>query len=227
VQIRRLIRPLAHLNEAAKQFTNGNLEYSSTLLVPGKDEISQLIVSFKGMAETLTRNRKEHAVNLAELNNEKSTLFSLLSTIPVGVIFADRSHIRYCNKAFRLMCLSDANEDLVGIKNDAMLFRVGQIVADAASFLKIISEILESRKLTEPKYFALKDGRILRLISNVVIAPESHGYLGRFWLFDDVTEERKILQAAELHAEKDALTAIYNRRRFDNDLHGMARNLPY
>jgi methyl-accepting chemotaxis protein len=82
VQIRRLIRPLGELSEAAKQFANGNLEYSSTLLVPGKDEISQLIVSFKGMAEKLISNRQEQSVNLAALNNEKSTLFALLSTIP-------------------------------------------------------------------------------------------------------------------------------------------------
>ena len=219
IQIRRLIRPLGDLNEAAKQFANGNLEYSSTLLVPGKDEISQLIVSFKGMAESLIRSRQEQTVNLAELNNEKSTLFALLSTMPVGVIFADRSHIRYCNNAFRRMCLLGADEDMVGIKNEAMLLRIGQAVAEADTFIKIIAEILETRKLTDPKYFTLKDGRTLRLISNVVIAPESSGYLGRFWLFEDVTEEQKILQAAELHAVIDALTSIYNRRRFDQDLH--------
>ena len=218
VQIRRLIRPIGNLSEAAKQFANGNLEYSSTLLVPGKDEISQLIASFKGMAETLIRNRQEQTANLTALHNEKSTLFALLSTIPVGVIFADRSHIRYSNAAFRRMLMLGAQEDMVGTKNDSMLLRVGQIVADADSFIKIIAEILETRKLTEPKYFTLKDGRTLRLISNVVIAPESSGYLGRFWLFDDVTEEKKVLQAAELQAEVDSLTSIYNRRRFDLDL---------
>jgi diguanylate cyclase (GGDEF)-like protein len=218
IQIRRLIRPLGSLNEAAKQFANGNLEYSSTLLVPGKDEISQLIVSFKGMAETLIRNRREQAANLAALDNEKSTLFALLSTIPVGVIFADRSHIRYCNNTFRRMCLLSANEDMVGMKNDAMLLRLGQIVADTESFIKLVAEILETRKLTDPKYFALKDGRTLRLISNVVIAPENNGYLGRFWLFEDVTEEQKVLQEAEQNAEVDALTSIFNRRRFDQDL---------
>lgn len=218
IQIRRLIRPLGTLNEAAKQFANGNLEYSTTLLVPGNDEISQLISSLKGMAEKLIRNRKEQSANLAALDNEKSTLFALLSTIPVGVIFADRTHIRYCNNAFRRMCLLGANEDMVGMKNDAMLLRVGQIVAEADTFIRLISEILETRKLTEPKYITLKDGRTLRLISNVVISPENNGYLGRFWLFEDVTEEQKILQEAEQHAEVDSLTGIYNRRRFDQDL---------
>ena len=58
----------------------------------------------------------------------------------------------------------------------------------------------------------------LRLISNIVIAPESNGYLGRFWLFEDVTEERKTLHLAELRAEHDALTLLYNRQRYDQDL---------
>jgi diguanylate cyclase (GGDEF)-like protein len=171
------------------------------------------------MAESLIRSRQEQTANLAELNNEKSTLFALLSTMPVGVIFADRTHIRYCNNAFRRMCLLGADEDMVGMKNEAMLLRVGQAVDDADTFIKLIAEILETRMLTDAKYFALKDGRTLRLISNVVIAPENSGYLGRFWLFDDVTEEKKILQAAERHAAIDALTSIYNRRRFDQDLH--------
>ncbi len=218
IQIRRLIRPLGNLNEAAKQVASGNLEYSSSLLVPGKDEISQLILSFKKMAETLIRNRKDQAANLAALENEKSTLFALLSTIPVGVIFADRSHIRYCNNAFRRMFMLGANEDMVGTKNDSMLLRLGKIVTDPDAFIRLVAEILETRKLTDPKYFTLKDGRTLRLISNVVIAPENNGYLGRFWLFEDVTEEQKTLLEAELHAELDSLTSIYNRRRFDHDL---------
>lgn len=218
VQIRRLIQPIGNLNEAARQFANGNLEYSSTLVIRGKDEISQLIASFKGMAETLIRNRQEQTVNLAALHNEKSTLFALLTAIPVGVIFADHSHIRYSNAAFRRMFMLDEQEDMVGTKNDLMLLRVSQVVADADSFIKIIAEILETRKLTESRYFTLKDGRILRLISNVVVARESDGYLGRFWLFDDVTEEKKVLQLAELQAEVDSLTSIYNRRRFDFDL---------
>jgi diguanylate cyclase (GGDEF)-like protein len=64
----------------------------------------------------------------------------------------------------------------------------------------------------------LKDGRILRLISNTVVAPENRGYLGRFWMLDDVTEEKTLLQNAELRAEHDALTLLYNRHRFDQDL---------
>jgi len=218
VQIRRLVRPLGNLSKAAQQFANGNLDYPTPQLVRGEDEISQLTTSFQGMAQALVLNRNAQAANLAALNNEKSTLDALLATMPVGVIFADRNHIRYCNNAFRRLCLLDSNEQMIGMKNDTLLLRIGQIAADANSFLKTIAEILETRKLIDAKYVSLKDGRILRMISNIVIASESSGYLGRFWLFEDVTEEKRILQLAEQRAEHDALTSLYNRQRFDQDL---------
>ncbi len=218
VQIRRLVRPLGNLSKAAQQFANGNLDYPTPKLVSGSDEISQLTTSFQGMAQALVLNRNTQAANLAALSNEKSTLDALLATMPVGVIFADRTHIRYCNTEFSRMCLLGPDEHPVGMKNDSLLLRIGQLAAEAGPFLKTIAEILETRKLTEPKYVTLKDGRILRIISNIVIAAESRGYLGRFWLFEDATEDKKMLHTAELRAEQDALTLLYNRQRFDQDL---------
>ncbi len=218
VQIRRLVRPLGNLSKAAQQFANGNLDYPTPGLVRGDDEISQLTTSFQAMAQALVSSRDTQAANLAALTNEKSTLDALLATMPVGVIFADRSNIRYCNNAFRRLCLLDQNEEMIGMKNDTLLLRLGQIAAEADTFLQAIAEILETRNLIEPKYIALKDGRSLRLISNIVITPDSNGYLGRFWLFEDVTQERKMLQMAELRAEHDALTSLFNRQRYDQDL---------
>ena len=218
VQIRRMVQPLVNLSRAAQEFANGNLDYPTPRLAHSDDEISQLTTSFQGMAQALVLNRNTQAASLAELNNEKSTLNALLTTMPVGVIFADRSHIRFCNAAFSRMFMLSPNEQLVGLRNDALLLRLGQFVADADSFLKTVADVLETRTLTEPAYLTLKDGRILRMISNTVIAPEINRYLGRFWLFDDATEEKKLLQMAELRGEQDSLTLLYNRQRYDRDL---------
>lgn len=217
-QIRRMVSPLSNLSAAAQQFAKGNLDYPAPTLVPGDDEISQLTTSFQGMAQALVQNRDFQASSLAMISDEKSTLDTLLATLPVGVFFADRTHIRYCNSAFRRMCLTNPDEQLVGLRNEALLTFLGQIVAEADVFLKSVAEILASYTLSEPKYLELKDGRILRLTSNTVIAPENRGYLGRFWMFEDVTQEKLRLQTAELRAERDALTLLYNRQRFDNDL---------
>ncbi len=218
LQIRRMVSPLSNISTAAQQFAKGNLDHPAPTLVPGDDEISQLTTSFQGMAQALVQNRDFQAASLATISDEKSTLDTLLASLPVGVFFADRTHIRYCNSAFRRMCLSNPDEQLVGLRNEALLTFLGQIVAEADVFLKSVAEILASYTLSEPKYLELKDGRILRLTSNTVIAPENRGYLGRFWMFEDVTQEKLRLQTAELRAERDALTLLYNRQRFDNDL---------
>lgn len=218
LQIRRMVSPLSNISTAAQQFAKGNLDHPAPTLVPGEDEISQLTTSFQGMAQALVQNRDFQAASLAMISDEKSTLDTLLASLPVGVFFADRTHIRYCNSAFRRMCLTNPDEQLVGLRNEALLTFLGQIVAEADVFLKSVAEILASYTLSEPKYLELKDGRILRLTSNTVIAPENRGYLGRFWMFEDVTQEKLRLQTAELRAERDALTLLYNRQRFDNDL---------
>ncbi len=218
VQIRRLTRPLINLSKAAQEIAQGNLDYPAPMPLRSEDELSQLITSFQGMTQSLVRNRNEQAASLAALTNEKSTLDTLLATMPIGVVFADHAQVCYCNDSFRQMFQFAQNEQLVGMKNDRLLLRITQNVADADSALKAITSILASRKLTDPTYITLKNGRILRLLSNVVVAPESSSYLGRFWLFEDQTKEQKVLQTAELNAEHDALTSIYNRRRFDLDL---------
>jgi diguanylate cyclase (GGDEF)-like protein len=188
------------------------------MLLRSEDELSQLISSFQGMTQSLLRSRNVQAASMEALTNEKSMLDTLLATMPIGVVFADHTQVCYCNDSFRRMFQFGQNEQIVGMKNDRLLLQITQNVADADTALKAITSILASRKLTDPAYITLKNGRILRLLSNVVIAPESSNYLGRFWLFEDQTKEQKVLQMAELNAEHDALTSIYNRRRFDLDL---------
>jgi diguanylate cyclase (GGDEF)-like protein len=218
VQIRRLTRPLVNLSKAAQEIAKGNLNYPAPMLLRSEDELSQLISSFQGMTRSLVRNRDEQAASLDAIRNEKTTLETLLTTMPIGVVFADHGQVCYCNDSFRQMFQFGLDEQIVGMKNDRLLLRITQNIADTDSALKAISSIIASRKLTDPAYITLKNGRILRLLSNVVITPENNNYLGRFWLFEDQTKEQKFLQEAELNAEHDALTLIYNRRRFDMDL---------
>lgn len=188
IQIRRMMQPLNQLSESALQFSQGNFDHAIPALLERKDEVGQLASNFQGMAQALAKNRDWQEATVAALNDEKSVLDTLLASLPVGVFFADHTHIRYCNSAFRKM-FQFADENLVGMRNDAMVSRIGLEVVDASQFLRAVTTILDSRSQSASEYISLKNGRILRLTSNVVIAPESRGYLGRFWLFEDVTQE--------------------------------------
>lgn len=188
IQIRRMMQPLIQLSDSAMQFSQGNFDHAIPALLERKDEIGQLASNFQGMAQALVKNRNWQAATIATINNEKTVLDTLLASLPVGVCFADHTHIRYFNAAFcKILQLS--KDDMVGMRNDAMISRIGQSVADASAFLQAVTAILDTKSESEAEYINLKNGRILRLRSNVVIAPESRGYLGRFWLFEDVTQE--------------------------------------
>jgi HAMP domain-containing protein len=189
IQIRRMMQPLNLLSETAVQFSKGNFDHKAPSLLDRNDEVGQLASNFQGMAQSLVKNHDWQVATMATINNEKSVLDTLLATLPVGVFFADHTHVRYCNKSFRKMFMLDPKESLVGMKNDAVVSHIGRSVKDASAYLQTITEILDSRSLTEAKYITLKNGSVLRLSSNVVIAPENRGYLGRFWLFEDVTKE--------------------------------------
>jgi nitrogen fixation/metabolism regulation signal transduction histidine kinase len=204
MQIRRLVRPLGDLSYAAQQFADGNLDYPTPVVEQGNDEISRLTVSFREMAQALVVNRDRQAATLTALSHEKTTFDALLATMPVGVVFADHDHIRYCNATFLKLCQFGKDEQLVGMKNDAMLLSLMRLAADANAFFKTVAEILETHKFIESKYITLKDGRILRVISNIVIAPENNAYLGRFWIFEDATDDQKKLHTAELRTVQES-----------------------
>lgn len=189
IQIRRMMQPLNQLAESALQFSHGNFDHSSPALLERKDEVGRLASNFQGLAQALAKNRDWQEATMAALNDEKSVLDTLLASLPVGVFFADHTHIRYCNSAFRKMFKFENADDLVGMRNDAMVSRIGLAVTDASQFLQAVTAILDTKSQSDSEYISLKNGRTLRLTSNVVIAQESRGYLGRFWLFEDVTQE--------------------------------------
>jgi len=189
IQIRRMMQPLNQLAESALQFSHGNFDHSSPALLERKDEVGRLASNFQGLAQALAKNRDWQEATMAALNDEKSVLDTLLASLPVGVFFADHTHIRYCNSAFRKMFKFENADDLVGMRNDAMVSRIGLAVTDASQFLQAVTAILDTKSQSDSEYISLINGRTLRLTSNVVIAQESRGYLGRFWLFEDVTQE--------------------------------------
>ncbi|GAB4126213.1 MAG: hypothetical protein Fur0040_08760 [Sideroxydans sp.] len=188
IQIRRMMQPLDRLSEAVLQFSKGNFDLTLQPLPEGTDEVGRLSGNFREMAQNLGKHRDWQAATMAALKNEKTVLNTLMASLPVGVVLADHTHIRYGNAAFRQM-FQFVEEDVVGMQNEEMVRRIGLAVADASQFLEAITELLESQSSPAPEYINLKNGRVLRLTSSVVISPESRDYLGRFWLFEDVTQE--------------------------------------
>ena len=86
------------------------------------------------------------------------------------------------------------------------------------TFLQHVETSLKEYGISHAFDTPLQGGRIVRSRSCVVPDSSGNRYIGRIWLFEDVTEEHARLHEAQARANRDALTALYNRRRFDEDL---------
>lgn len=217
LQIRRLLQPLTQLSDAARRVTSGESGVALPLLRGSNDEVSRLTRDFGEMLAALTQDRQFQADCLHQMQQEKSLLNGLLTTLPVGVFVADQTHILYCNPAFRRMWQLDAQEPLVGLPNDALLARVGDVAERPEQLRAIVREVLAAHAPLQPTELPLKNGVTLRMSSNVVLVPEDGKPVCRFWLFEDITREQTLRLMAEQKANRDGLTGLYNRQHFDQE----------
>lgn len=93
--IKFLIRPLAHMRDAARKMTDGNL--STRVRIDSADEIGDLAHSFNAMAEaTEERTKKlEHTAGLLkkrsnELRLERDLLTTVVHSMNDGLVYLDR-----------------------------------------------------------------------------------------------------------------------------------------
>lgn len=217
LQIRRLLQPLTQLSHAARRVTAGESGVVLPLLRGGNDEMARLTRDFNEMLGALTQHKRFQSDCLHQMQQEKALLNGLLATLPVGVFVTDKTHILYCNPAFRRMWQLDEQEPLVGLPNDALLARVGDVAERPVQLRAIVREVLAGHAPLQAAELPLKNGIILRMSSNVVRAPEEDKPLCRLWLFEDITREQALLQMAEQKASRDGLTGLYNRQYFDQE----------
>ena len=155
----------------------------------------------------------------ADLQAEHAQLSSLLSVMNLGVLFMQRARkVGYCNQMFKSIMRFDDNEDLVGSGDTALFNRIVAICSDREAATKQIAHALRSRKVSEPFEINLNDGKVISVISCPVPGEVSGKFAGRMWLLDDVTERHEAAEKLIYLAERDALTGLFNRHRFQEEL---------
>lgn len=154
---------------------------------------------------------------LSEAEQEKARLAALLSAISVGILFVDqRDQIVYCNPAFRQQWQIADNIMLIGSHFDEALRHAANVPdlcivqdeANPASLLAIDTSLRE---------YAMRDGRVIKQHSHTVLG-DADIKIGSVWLFEDVTESRRAAERLVFLAERDSLTGLFNRYRFQEEL---------
>jgi diguanylate cyclase (GGDEF)-like protein/PAS domain S-box-containing protein len=169
--------------------------------------VAELREAQTAQRQYLTRAQEEHA-----------RLAALLAAMDVGILFVNTGNaVVYTNPAFTRIWMIPPATPLIG-RTPA------QVLAASASALARPEEIAD-RIMRPPApgeilgllEIQMADGRLITQQEHAV--EDVHGrQVGRLWLFEDVTLERQTAAQLIYLAERDALTGLFNRHRFNEEL---------
>lgn len=177
------------------------------------------------LLESVAALRRAQALSehyLRRSNEERSRLSALLDVVRVGILFMDVDHrVVYCNRAFYDIWGQAAEDSFVGVRDVVLQQRVMGLIAEPEAYRDHLAEVLSHRDPSDPFEIQFSDGRVVTDFSRVVPGPDGARPIGRIWVFEDVTESRRVAAQLMRLAERDPLTNIYNRRRFHEELERM------
>lgn len=155
---------------------------------------------------------------LTRAQDEHARLSALLAAMDIGILFVSSDNaVVYTNPAFIRVWMIPPGTPLIGRAPEEVL---------ASSTCVLARPEEHARRILRPPMpgeglgvleIQLADGRLVTQqhygVGDVYGRP-----VGRLWLFEDVTLERQTAAQLIYLAERDALTGLYNRHRFNEEL---------
>jgi diguanylate cyclase (GGDEF)-like protein/PAS domain S-box-containing protein len=173
------------------------------------------------LRQTLTQLKDANDLQSAtaqNLRDEQSRLLSLLSAMNFGVVFVDRGQrIVYANPAFTEVWSIPATETLLGLNLFYVLKHADDVVLDQDVFPARLQELMADQRTTSTVEIRLASGRILKLQVCPVL-DEERQFQGSVLIHEDITQAREAQNQLSFLAERDPLTGLFNRRRFEREL---------
>lgn len=215
--VRRLVKPLQAITRASESMTHGNLNATLPTGLP-QDELGKLATSFGNMATALRERIESQQQYARALYAEQAQLNALVSIMPVGVMFVDpERRVQHLNLECRQLWGISDNEDYVGHLDSELIAHARNLMEQPDTFLQHVETSLKEYGIGHTFDTPLRNGRIIRSRSCVVPDATGDKFIGRIWLFEDVAEEHARLREVQALADRDSLTGLYNRRRFEED----------
>lgn len=155
---------------------------------------------------------------LEETEQERARLVSLLSAMNLGILFvAADGRVIYHNPTFSRIWLIEEGTALIGLPVNEVLAKSASALARPDHFSRHLLSVLETRELSDSYEIQMTDGRIITELDYPVRDREGR-FLGHLWIYEDITRERQTAEQLVYLAERDALTGLYNRHRFQQEL---------
>lgn len=158
---------------------------------------------------------------LAQSQEERARLTSLLSAMNFGILFvSQKDEIVYYNPAFVRAWMIPEDVALIGKPVAEILNHSANVLARPDSFSKHVLQVADTHDMSEPFELSLADGRSITQLSYPVHDQEGR-FIGRLWVYEDITRERQTAEQLIYLAERDSLTGLFNRHRFQESLSRM------
>jgi len=182
------------------------------------DDIKSTEASLRQALNELRAAESLQGKYLEETEQERARLISLLSAMNLGILFvAADSRVIYHNPAFSRMWMIEEGTGLVGLPVHEVLAQSNSMLAHPDHFSRHLLSVLETRELSDSFEIQMTDGRVITELDYPVRDREGH-FIGHLWIYEDVTRERQTAEQLVYLAERDALTGLYNRHRFQQEL---------
>ncbi len=155
---------------------------------------------------------------LQRAQDEHARLSALLGAMDKGILFVSpENKVVYTNPAFTRIWMIAPGTRLIG--------NTPQDVLAATACVLSRPEEQTSRLFRLPKHDEIFGTLEIQLADGRLITQQGHAVedvygrpVGHLWLFEDVTHERQTADQLIYLAERDALTGLYNRHRFNEEL---------
>ncbi|QKT03722.1 EAL domain-containing protein [Ectothiorhodospiraceae bacterium 2226] len=168
--------------------------------------------------EDLRHAERLQRTYLAQVQDERARLVALLSAMNIGILFLSvDNRIIHHNPAFQRIWLIPDDLDLIGRPAYDVLAHSENVIARPDHFSKHILNVLSTHEVSESFELVMADGRVVTQVSYPVRDEEGR-LIGRLWIYEDVTRERQTAEQLIYLAERDSLTGLYNRHRFQEEL---------
>lgn len=174
--------------------------------------------SLRDAVASLRQAENLQARYLEESEQEKARLVSLLSAMNVGILFVGPDgRVIYHNPAFNRMWAIDESRGLVGLPVNEELLKSPNMLVRPDHFSRHLQSVLETREISDSFEIQLADGRVFTEL-DFPVRDKSGRFIGHLWIYEDVTGERQTAEQLIYLAERDPLTGLYNRHRFQAEL---------
>jgi len=173
------------------------------------------------LESTVAELREAQAVQhdyLTRAQDEHARLSALLAAMEIGILFvSDDDRIVYCNPAFSRMWMIAPGINLIGMSPQAVLPASACVLARPEEQSNQVLRHPPGNEASGMVEIQMADRRLITQQGHAVedVYGRPVGYL---WIFEDVTRERQTADQLIYLAERDSLTGLYNRHRFNEEL---------